>query len=282
MAPNLTDPAIPRLVVTGHPNHELAIFGFVQRARPHLLFLTDGGGQARVDESRRALASIGLANRAKFLGWREQTLYNALLATDVAVLLQLVEQVRKELIAIAPRQVLCESIELYNPLHDITLPIVRAAARDMRDLEIIEFPLIAQEPSMEERYRVQRFPLHRTPIAISLHAAELERKLRARDHEYQSLRRTTGSVLDVSPQHAATEVFASATEALPTPGRDHVLRYEWRGRLLRERGEIERVITFADHFVPAVMALAEEGSRVERDCAPHLPAIEPEVGTTSC
>ncbi|MEA2490045.1 MAG: hypothetical protein QOH21_1837 [Acidobacteriota bacterium] len=257
MVPDLSDPAIPRLVVTGHPNHELAIFGFVQRARPHLLFLTDGGGPERVDESRRALASIGLLERAKFLDWREQTLYEALLARDVAVLLRLVDEVRAELIALAPRQVICESIELYNPLHDITLPIVRAAAAGLRDLEILEFPLIAQEPAVDERYRVQRFPADRTTFDLTLDAAELDAKLRARDCEYASLRRTVGDVANVTRERAATEVFARAAEAFPTPGRDHVLRYEWRARLLQERGDIDQIITFADHFVPVANALGQ-------------------------
>lgn len=256
MVPDVSDPAIPRLVVTGHPNHELAIFGFVQRARPHLLFLTDGGGQEREDESRRALASIGMLDRATFLGWREQTLYDALLAVDVAALRRLAAEVRASLIAVAPRQVICESIELYNPLHDITLPIVRAAAAGLDDIEILEFPLIAQEPSADERYRVQRFSADRTSFGIALDAPELEQKLHARDHEYRSLRRTLGDVVDVSRECAGTEVFARAAEALPVPGRDHVLRYEWRGRLLQGRGEVERVITFADHFLPAAMALA--------------------------
>lgn len=267
MAPDLNDPSIPRLVVTGHPNHELAIFGFVQRAQPHLLFLTDGGSQERMDESRRALASIGSLDRATFLEWREQTLYDALLALDIDVLRRLADEVRAVLIAVAPRQVICESIEFYNPLHDLTLPIVRAALRGLEGIEIIEFPLIAQEPdvsnsdavaSRDERYRVQRFPAGRTSIALALDAAELENKLHARDHEYRSLRGTTGSVIDVSREQAATEVFAPATGELPAPGRDHVLRYEWRARLLHERGEIARVITFADHFVPVITALAAQ------------------------
>ncbi|MGZ7032378.1 MAG: hypothetical protein ACXVIJ_10435, partial [Thermoanaerobaculia bacterium] len=57
---SITDPAVSRLIVTGHPNHELAIFGFLQRTRPRLLFLTDGGSQARIDESQQALQSVGL------------------------------------------------------------------------------------------------------------------------------------------------------------------------------------------------------------------------------
>jgi hypothetical protein len=257
MVHNLTDPAIPRLVVTGHPNHELAIFGFVQRAKPHLLFLTDGGGEERVEESKRALALAGVLDRAKFLGWREQALYDALLATDLDVLRQIVEEVRAELIALAPRQVICESIELYNPLHDITLPIVRAAAAGLDGIEIIEFPLIAQEPAPDEQYRVQRFPRDRAVTAIALDPTELDLKIHARDHEYRSLRRTMESILHGVPrERAGTEVFAHANDTMPVPGRDHVLRYEWRGELLQSRGEVERVITFEKHFAPVVAALA--------------------------
>jgi hypothetical protein len=240
MTPDLTDAAVRRLVVIGHPNHELAIFGFVQRARPHLLFLTDGGGQERVDESRRALASIGALDRAKFLGWREQTLYEALLALDVDTLLQLVDAVRAELVALAPHHVICESVELYNPLHDLTLPIVRAAAAALPEIDIFEFPLIAQEPSDGERYRMQRFAAGRPSIAFHLDARELETKLHLRDHEYHSLRRTTGSIIDVSPDCAGTEVFARAADA---------------------RGEIDRIVTFADHFRPAAAALAAAAAR---------------------
>src|ERR1051325_11656590 len=264
--PDLSDPAVARLVVTGHPNHELAIFGFVQRARPQLLFLTDGGGEERVEESRRALASIGMLERATFLGWREQTLYDALLSCNLALIGRLVEQVRATLLDVRPQQVICEAIELYNPLHDITLPIVRAAAAGL-DIEILEFPLIAQEPAESERYRVQRFARDRG-IALRLSAEELDNKLRARDREYLTLRRTTGSVLAVSPEQAATEVFAPAAEEVPVPGREHVLRYEWRARLLRERGEIGDVITFADHYLPLAAALTRP-ARTRTGAAPR-------------
>lgn len=258
MAFDLTDPAIPRLVVTGHPNHELAIFGFVQRARPQLLFLTDGGGPERVAESRSALASIGLLDRAQFLDWSEQALYDALLGRDSAVFEVLLHEIRMTMKTVAPQQVICESVELYNPLHDITLPLVRAAAAEMPGVDVIEFPLIAQEPAAEERYRVQRFPDDRKITSLELTDEEVDAKLRARDHEYRALQRSTGDVVNrVSRDSARIETFARAMTALPEPGRDHVLRYEWRGRLLRERGAVADVITFADHYVPFVRALVE-------------------------
>jgi hypothetical protein len=258
VTPDLTDASLSRMVVTGHPNHELAIFGFVQRLRPRLLFLTDGGGPERERESRGALASIGLLERTRFLSWPEQSLYDALLAHDYAVFVRLAEEVRRELVAHDVRQVVCESIELYNPLHDITLPIVRAAASGL-EVEIVEFPLIAQEPgdaSRGERYRVQRFPDTTGAVSMTLGAAEAATKLDARDRHYTILGRTMGAVLSRVPDAStATEWFRPARAEMPEPGISHVLRYEWRAQLLRERGVIERMITFREHFLPFVEAM---------------------------
>jgi hypothetical protein len=250
---DITDAAVERVIVTGHPNHELAIFGFVKRMRPRLLFLTDGGGAERENESRRALAEIGVGDQTRFLGWSERTLYEALLSRRVDVFRRLIDVVREHLIAIGARQVICESVELYNPLHDITLPVVRAAVRELADIELLEFPLIAQEPATTERYRVQRFAPAREAISIELTADELKAKLHARDHHYRTLASTMGRVLLNVPDHeVATEVFAGAASELPVPGRDAVLRYEWRGRLLLEQGDVDELITYADHFLPIV------------------------------
>lgn len=254
--PLLDDPAVPRLVVTGHPNHELAILGLVQRLRPRLLFLTDGGGEERVEESRRCLASLGLLAHARFLDWPEKALYQALLAHDRSPFDEIVGEVRAEILAVAPQQVLSESVELYNPLHDVTLPIVRAATRGLPGIEIVEFPLIAQVPAAEERYRVQRLPAGRAGASLRLTAGELAAKARARDEHYRCLARQLGPVLDgLGPEHMALELLAAARTAYPEPGVEHVLRYEWRGRRLKEQGEVERVITYRDHFLPMVQAL---------------------------
>ncbi|MEA2562341.1 MAG: hypothetical protein QOH06_3845 [Acidobacteriota bacterium] len=260
----LADPAVPRLIVTGHPNHELAIFGLVQRLRPRLLFLTDGGGEERVAESRRALASLGLLDNAHFLGWTEKRLYQALLGLDMAVFSELVDQVRSEIVACAAQQILCESVELYNPLHDVTLPIVQAAVRGLPGVEIIEFPLIAQIPGPGEHYRVQRLPEAREGATLRLTAEELALKIAARNDYYGCLRRQLGAVLDeLDGEHLAVEQFAPALDELPTPGLQHLLRYEWRARLLQEHGEIDRVITYRDHFLPLAVALRAASHQVK-------------------
>jgi len=246
------------LIVTGHPNHELAILGMVQRARPHLLVITDGGQPERVADSRRVFERLDLSDRVCFLDVPEVDLYRALLERDSRTLLGLVDDIRAVVDRVKPREILCESVEFYNPLHDLTLPLAAAAARHRPDVEMLEFPLIAEIPDTGGRFRVQRPPASRHGAAetFELTPAELAAKRAAADDSYPSLRLQLGELLDgISSEHAAKEFYLRASSELPEPGAEHALRYEERGRLLKKEGTVDRVITFHEHFLPAVAAL---------------------------
>jgi len=255
---DLTRDGVRRLVVTGHPNHELALLGFVQRVRPHFLFLTDGGGEKRMEESRSVLRSLGLLAKARFLAWPEETLYQGLLDRDVGLFAALAAEVRREVDERTAEQVVCESVEFYNPLHDTTLPVVRAAVNGRPDVSIVEFPLIAQTSEKPERYRVQRPPEGRAGdyTRLTLSEPEIAFKLEAGAVSYPTLRLQLGSLLDsLAPESLAEEFFAPARRVLSNPGADGLLRYERRGALLREQGHVDRAITYRDHFLPLVEGL---------------------------
>ena len=79
--PLSTDP-IKRLMIFGHPAHELALFGFLQRFRPYIVVITDGGGEERIRQSRTGLESIGL--KATYLMFAENDFYAALLRRDIS------------------------------------------------------------------------------------------------------------------------------------------------------------------------------------------------------
>src|SRR3954463_13779506 len=66
-------PNARRLAIFGHPTHELAILGLVQRHRPHVLVLTDGGSETRVAESKRGFELLVLADRVTYLGYSESS-----------------------------------------------------------------------------------------------------------------------------------------------------------------------------------------------------------------
>ncbi|HZR81608.1 MAG TPA: hypothetical protein VFD92_10970 [Candidatus Binatia bacterium] len=244
-------------VVFSHPNHELAIFGMLQSLRPSLVYLTDGGGERRVEETRAGLRSIGLAEHACFLGYTEQSFYDALLERDAGFYADVAARVRDVLHELRPTQILCDSVEFYNPVHDMSLPIVRAALREEPAAEIFEVPLVHQTDGEEEAYRVQRpAPACGAVVEWPISSAELDRKVEARDRIYTMLAAQMGPLLTELPRDAlAVEVVMPAAAELPEPGSDRVLRYERRARLLLERGDIERAITYAGHWVPVATSL---------------------------
>jgi hypothetical protein len=270
------------VVVFSHPNHEIAIFGLLQRLKPHLVYLTDGGGEKRVEQTRQGLKSIDLLDRAHFLNYTENSFYEALLTCDFAFYEKVASQVQALFQVIRPLQVLCDTIEFYNPLHDMSLPIVRAALRKSASAEIFEVPLVYQKPAETEAYELQRMPASRRgeQIEFQLSQQELAAKVSARDQIYTILIEPTGLrpptivpqfdrhphvtlgalILALPLTHIALEVIAPACSSLPTPDGEQVLRYEQRAQILRERGKIEREITYAQHYQPVAMSLFDNSN----------------------
>jgi hypothetical protein len=254
----LDDPQTRRCVVLSHPNHEMAVFGMFRRLRPHVIVLTDGGGAERVEQSRRGLERIGVLERTVFLDYAEDDFYGALLDGDVGFFHDVAGRIRDCVADVEPEQVFCDAIELYNPVHDLSLPLVRAALGDDRDTPVFEVPLVHQRAAARESYAVQRFPESRpgARVTFDLHDDELREKLWARDHVYHSLRAQIGALLGSLPdQHFATETVAPAVTRLPDVPPDQILRYDWRGQLLFGRGDVKRALTRADHYLPIAREL---------------------------
>lgn len=249
------------LMVLSHPNHEAAVFGLVQRLRPRLVMLTDGGGEARVEQSRRALDRIGLLERASFLNFRESDFYRALLDRELSFFRKVAGRLREEIAASRPEQVLCDAVEFYNPVHDLALPALYAALGKNRDIPIFEMPLIYQTVATQEAYEIQRFPASRSDhqILFRLGEEKLRVKLQMFNEVYDLLRLQIGDLLSSLPaDHLATEVIAPAVSGPASVSNEITLRYEWRARSLMERGVIERMITYADHYLPMAEALTHQ------------------------
>lgn len=253
----LRDAQVPRLLVFSHPGHELTVFGLLQRLRPDVLFLTDGGGGARLAQTRQALASIGLLERARVLPHGDGAFYAALLAHDVGYLRRVADEVRAAVESARARQVLCDAVEFYNPVHDLALPLTLAAVADRAAVEVFELPVVYQRDEPGEVCTVHRFPDAAAPGQAALHLteAELAAKLRARDEIYHELRAQFPDLLAVSAAHAAVEVVRRSNRTVPAPDASRVLRYERRGRLLLAQGMVEQAITHAQHYAPMTAAL---------------------------
>jgi len=246
-------------MVFAHPNHEFAVFGMVQRIRPFLIYLTDGGSQQRVAETRNALKQIDLLENAFSLNYPEEVLYDALLDSNVELFLEIANHVRALLTYIRPAEVLCDAVEFYNPLHDITLPIVNKALTDNTDnIEIYEVPLVYQVQSNKERYICQRFPEQEevNKIQFSLSDEEISMKLHMRDENYNSLRNQMGGIItNLTEKFLSVEEIGRARSPLLKLDGHRCLRYEWRGKLLKKNKSVRNVITYHEHYLPVARLL---------------------------
>jgi len=253
----LSNNPIKRLMIFGHPAHELALFGFLQRFCPQIVIITDGGAEERIQQSRTGLESIGL--EATYLKFAENDFYAALLRRDVTFFEVVSESLSLEIAALQPNQIFCDAVEFYNPVHDLTLPLVLRAATAAPRAEVFEVPLVYQKLAAGEHYEIQRIPLASAPGPFRYHltSQELFAKIRARDEIYLSLRNQAGPEFSATTaEHLAIEETALAQDPFAWPhATGRKLRYEWRARLLKEQGVIDAIITRAGHFIPIMQGL---------------------------
>lgn len=252
------DQSASSTAVFSHPNHELAIFGLLQSCRPTLVYLTDGGGEDRVEQTRRGLREIGLLDRAHFLDYTEQSFYDALLDCDSKFFAEVAARLRGVLESIRPEQVLCDAVEFYNPVHDLSLPLVRSALAGL-EAKVFEVPLVYEKPAASESYEIQRpADAGSGDIELPVADAHVDVKIRARDEVYTILTAQLGELITGIPRlHLTREHLVPARAPLPAPGPAMVLRYERRAKLLLERGEIDRMITYRGHYLPVAASLLE-------------------------
>ena len=161
-------------------------------------------------------------------------------------------------------QIFCDAIEFYNPVHDITLPLVLRAAETASQATLFEVPLVYQTLAAGAHYEIQRIPVAAAECRFRyyLAAEELGAKIRARDEIYLTLRDQAGPEFSaVTAEHLAIEEMALAGHPFVSPrATGRALRYEWRARLLKEAGIMDEIITRAGHFIPTARSLLADRS----------------------
>lgn len=243
------------VAVFSHPNHEIAIFALLRQLKPYIIFLTDGGGEHRIRETKKGLASIGLDGQAVFLMHPEKAFYDALLHLDTDFFHKVVLELRLLLKGARPEQILCDAVEFYNPVHDLTLALV-GSADDAPWQGTFEVPLVYQRPGEKESYAVQTVPEGLSGShQFRLTDEESALKRSALENTYTILRDTLGQVILSSPTALQMETIFEASSPLKNPDPGRVLRYEYRAAALKAEGTVKSEITHAFHFLPVVSEL---------------------------
>ncbi len=156
-----------------------------------------------------------------------------------------------------PDLVLCDAVEFFNPVHDVTLPLVLRARR-LSDLafDIFEVPLLSQG-ARDRNYEIQAAQGSRADrtVRVRLSDEEAAAKLQAARQTYINLSQILidEAGIDVhklSPEDVGTEVLFGPSQDLAEPESEDLIRYHWRGEDLKTRGAVRDVITYRGHYLP--------------------------------
>jgi hypothetical protein len=246
-------------VVFSHPNHEISMLGTIGRSSPSVIFLTDGGSEERIRETQLGLSAYLPPEAVHFLMRPEQSLYEALLRHDTDFYRRLSNEVGAIIERTGSTKIYCDAVEFYNPVHDMTLPVVRAALHGFGDVPVFEVPLIYQKASPPDSFELQRVPpsLEARSVSVDLTREELAKKLSVVHADvYGALfTQLAPLILQALPARAGREQFLKARTELPKPEPDQMLRYDRRGLALKSSGAVSEAIAYQRHYAPMYSAL---------------------------
>jgi hypothetical protein len=237
------------LLLMAHPGHELMLHHWMERQRPTVFALSDGSGSlgvARTERSRRVIEASGATTGAIFGLLPDAAWYRAIVAQDVAPFMRVIEAMTDHG-SVTPSAVVSDSIEYFNPLHDLCCVVGHAVthrinARGGR-AQHLDYPIEAKsDRALGEQLTLDGPALARKHAAISNYE-ELQREIERRsagmnlgDLGHETLH--AARCLEMWPQHLGFEPL-----------------YEKYGRARVGSGVYRDVITYADHVRPLVMRL---------------------------
>lgn len=123
-------PARAALVVA-HPSHELRVHGWMEKARPYVCVLTDGGGrsgESRLDRTTEVLLKVGARPGAIYGQVTDLQVYSAILDGNAELFAGLVEELARAFADQKIEYVVGDAAEGYSVTHDICRTMIEAAA----------------------------------------------------------------------------------------------------------------------------------------------------------
>jgi hypothetical protein len=117
-------------LVVAHPSHELRVHGWLEKAKPYVCVLTDGGGRSgetRLSRTSEVLARAGAKTGRVYGQLTDLELYSAVLKQDADLFVRIVEELTEAFVEEQIDYVLGDAAEGYSVAHDICRIMIGAA-----------------------------------------------------------------------------------------------------------------------------------------------------------
>ena len=117
-------------LVVAHPSHELRVHGWLEKTRPYVCILTDGGGRSgepRLSRTSEVLARVGATQGAIYGRLGDLEVYSAILNGDSELFAGLAEELAQAFVDEQIEYVVGDATEGYSVAHDICRVIIDAA-----------------------------------------------------------------------------------------------------------------------------------------------------------
>lgn len=248
-------PHAPVLIVA-HPGHELLLHHWLERARPIVCALTDGSGGRAQDRSARSMRIIERAGAQVgpvFAAATDREWYRAILAGDRRPFDLAAAQIADMCRAEGVTQVVADSLEFFNPMHDLCSCLAQAVAMRLQGagaIELLTYPI--ERPEL----------LSGAPdYACTLDDAALRRKLDAAAEYHELTAEVERRRLEATEDHAVERLFSvDIRRGWPARPPEEPF-YEKFGRQMIARGTYADLITYADHVRPLAVMLTGDKLR---------------------
>jgi len=243
--------------VFSHPNHELASLGRISRLQPcRIMYITDGGGENRCNETKNVLSELGLTDNAVFMNLSEDSFYNAILNLDYEYFQKISQGIMDELKCETSPYIFCDAVEFYNPIHDLTFPIVQSLSLSST---VFEIPLAHQTLAGDVVLQKPSERLKSNSICISLTESEKKMKDYLFQSKYNSLGDEMDRLIEADVSLTKFEWLIKDRDCPILPMCDQVIRYDIRGSELTSKMIYDQPITYREHYVPLTTRILKNG-----------------------
>ncbi|MEO6650897.1 MAG: hypothetical protein ABIN89_31270 [Chitinophagaceae bacterium] len=255
-APLKTD--INAVLVIGHPGHELRAYKFIKEYQPDVIILTDGSGSnnsSRISQTIAILNSLGSKYVKILAPYTDTEIYKFILERNFDEINRVKQIIRFEIEKNRYNLIVGDSLEGFNPTHDLCRYIINSIVKDIR-LDNITAEILNYGFDLDSAPNKIPVTERGNIFSLKLDASDFESKLEAALN-YPEIKLEVDKAIQYFGKEAFfTEFFIENSNldvmenwSTPCPA------YESYGRQRVSNGIYNEVIEFEKHMKPIAISL---------------------------